>query len=77
MCHVVIPSSSVVDNTQAEEKGQRMSVFMLILMGAMASLSGSHDVRHRRRCSFGKRVPDCISKAECCCTSPSMLAFEQ
>ena len=39
MCHVVVPSSSVVDNTQPEDGGQRMSVFILILM---ASLSLGH-----------------------------------
>ena len=30
VCLVVVPSSSVVDNTQPEEGGQRMSVFMLM-----------------------------------------------
>ena len=42
-----------------------MSVFMLIPMdgGYGVSLSGSHDVRHRRRCSLGERCSDCILKA--------------
>ena len=33
LCHVVVPSSSVVDNILPGEGGQRMSVFIQVLMG--------------------------------------------